>query len=149
MAGGTLELGFLFNKVKENYVDDIIKNIKIEIEHSFSKITFIDKDCKDINHIMVRFYMEYDALINNEKIRTEKEYIDELYRIENDLILFAKKNINEYSLDYIYIDANCPYNENYLLEDVINEDIYTVICYYTDRFNIKYSSWLLDGLRKR
>lgn len=34
MAGGTIEIGFLFNKI---VTDDIIENIKSKIENTFQK----------------------------------------------------------------------------------------------------------------
>ena len=92
--------------------------------------------------------MKYDALVED-CIKSEKEYIDELHKVEENLILFVKKNINEYPVDYIFIDANYSYNDKYLLEDVINENVYTIVCYYTKKFNIRYSPWLIDGLNKR
>ena len=145
MAGGTIEIGFLFNKI---VTDDIIENLKSKIENAFSKIIYIDKNLKDDNHIIVVFCMKYDALIK-EHIKSEKEYIDELHKAEEKLILFAKKYISEYPVDYIFIDANYSYNDKYLLEDVLNENIYTIVCYYIDKFNIKYSPWLIDGFSKR
>lgn len=146
MAGGTIEIGFLFNKI---VTDDIIENIKSKIENTFSKIMYIDKSSKDYNYTMIIFCVQYNDLIKD-NIKTEKEYIDELHKMEEKLILFVKKYINEYPVDYIFIDTNCSYNDKYLLKDVINENIYTIVCYYTNNnFNVRYAPWLLDGLRER
>ena len=146
MAGGTIEIGFLFSKI---VTDDIIENIKSKIENTFSKIMYIDKSSKDYNYTMIIFCMKYNDLIKD-NIKIEKEYIDELHKMEEKLILFVKKYINEYPVDYIFIDTNCSYNDKYLLKDVINENIYTIVCYYTNnKFNVRYAPWLLDGLRKR
>ena len=150
MAGGTIELGFLFKDVTTYDLDDIIKKITNEIENKYSKVIYINKELKSDNHMLVIFCMEYGALINNNNIQlTDIEYIDELKKIENNLIEFVKDIINKYSVDYIFIDTNSPYTDKYLLEDIISKDIYTVVCYYTDKLNIRYSNLLLDGFTKR
>ena len=107
MAGGTIEIGFLFNKA---VTDDIIENIKSNIENDISKIIYINTSSKDYNHIMIIFCMSYDSLIKD-CINSEERYIEELYEMEEKLILFVKRYVNEYTVDYVFIDSNCSYND--------------------------------------
>ena len=62
MAGGTIEIGFLFNKI---VTDDVIENIKNKIENTFSKIMYIDKSSKDYNYTMIIFCVQYNDLIKD------------------------------------------------------------------------------------